>query len=171
RGRAPKLAARLRWYGHDRRADFPTTTPTTGSDPARYPTHRQLPTVNSNARARIRDLKRNTLVGPQLYQGGARRFQANSPVRALWLLFPIVLGAVAATQTLAHFLNYHRSLGPNLFYLYPPWSYFVWSYLWRQTNPAIFSQAFGIGAMVAIGSFVLLVLGLSRSFRVNPFLH
>jgi type IV secretion system protein VirD4 len=116
-------------------------------------------------------LKRNTLVGPQLHQGGAKRFEVSSFSRAIWLLVPILLGASAATQTLAHLLNYHSSLGPNLFHLYPPWSYFVWSFLWRHTNPGIFSQAFGIGITVAIGSFAFLVLALTRSFRVNPFLH
>ena len=116
-------------------------------------------------------MKRNTLVGPQLHQGGAKRSQVSSPVRAIWLLLPILLGVVAATQTLAHILNYHPSLGANLLHLYPPWSYFVWSYLWRHTNPAIFSQAFGIGVMVTLGSFLFLVFALTRSFRVNPFLH
>jgi len=115
-------------------------------------------------------LKRNTLIGPQLHQGGAKRFQV-SPASAFWLLVPIVIGAGAATQTLAHLLNYHSSLGPNLFHFYPPWSYFVWSYLWRHTNPSIFAQAFGVGVMAAIVSFLFFVLALSRSFRVNPFLH
>ena len=115
-------------------------------------------------------MKRNTLVGPQLHQGGAKRFQV-SAARALWLLVPIVIGASAATQTLAARLNYHPSLGPNLFHFYPPWSYFVWSYLWRHTNPSIFAQAFGVGVMAAIVSFLFFVLALSRSFRVNPFLH
>ena len=82
-----------------------------------------------------------------------------------------MIGAGAATQTLAHLLNYHSSLGPNLFHFYPPWSYFVWSYLWRHTNPSIFAQAFGVGVMAAIVSFLFFVLALSRSFRVNPFLH
>jgi hypothetical protein len=57
-------------------------------------------------------MKRNTLVGPQLHQGGANRFQV-SAARALWLLVPILIGASAATQTLAARLNYHPSLGPN----------------------------------------------------------
>ena len=64
-------------------------------------------------------MKRNTLVGPQLHQGGANRFQV-SAARALWLLVPILIGAGAATQTLADLLNYHSSLGPNLFHFYPP---------------------------------------------------
>ena len=115
-------------------------------------------------------MKRNTLVGPQLHQGGAERFQV-SAARALWLLVPIVIGASAATQTLAARLNYHPSLGPNLFHFYPPWSYFVWSYLWRHTNPSIFALAFGVGLMVTLVSFLFLVLALTRSFRVNPFLH
>src|SRR4029077_12515682 len=86
---------------------------------ARYPPYHQLSTVNSNSSPRVRTLKRNTLVGPQLHQGGANRFQV-SAARALWLLLPIVIGAGAATQTLAHLLNYHPSLGPNLFHFYPP---------------------------------------------------
>ena len=115
-------------------------------------------------------MKRNTLVGPQLRQGGARRFRA-SYARALWLLLPILLGASAATQTLAARLDYHPSLGANLFHLYPPWSYFIWSSLWRHTNPPIFAQAFGVGVMAALVSFVFLVVAFTRGFRVNPYLH
>ena len=115
-------------------------------------------------------MKRNTLVGPQLHQGGAKRFQV-SPARALWLLVPVLLGSTAATQTLAHLLNYHPSLGLNLCHVYPPWSYFVWSYFWRQTNPPIFAQAFGVGVMVALVSFVILAVAFTRGFRVNPYLH
>ena len=114
-------------------------------------------------------MKRNTLVGPQLHQGGAHRFQNSA--RLFWLALPILLGAVAATQFLAHFLRYHPSLGPSVFHFYPPWSYFVWSYFWRHTNPVLFARAGGVGMMVAIVSFLLFVFGLSRSFRVNPFLH
>ena|ERR1700719_3364438 len=69
--------------------DFTATTPALGSDPARYPPYHQLPIANSNASPRVRTLKRNTLVGPQLHQGGAKRFQV-SAARALWLLrYPI----------------------------------------------------------------------------------
>src|SRR6516165_5064448 len=161
--RSPEFAAGLQWRRNDRLADLTTTTPATSPHPARYPPHHQLPTANSNTGPRIRALKRNTLVGPQLHQGGAKPFQVSSPARAIWLLLPILLGAVAATQTLAQLLNYHPSLGPNLFHLYPPWSYFVWSYLWRQTNPAFFSQAFGVGVIAAIVSFLFFVLALSRS--------
>src|SRR5206468_9132262 len=118
-------------------------SPTTlehGPNPARYPPYHQLSTVNSNARARLGTItKPNTLVGPQLHQGGANHFQVKA-ARALWLLVPILIGASAATQTLAARLNYHPSLGPNLFHLYPPWAYFIWSYLWRHTNPPIFAQ-------------------------------
>jgi type IV secretory pathway TraG/TraD family ATPase VirD4 len=60
--------------------------------------------------------------------------------------------------------------GP-FFHLYPPWSCFVWSYFWRQTNPVLFGQAFGMGVMAALGSFAFLALALMRRFRVNPFLH
>ena len=115
-------------------------------------------------------MKRNTLVGPQLRQGGAKRFQP-SYARALWLLVPIPLGASAATQTIAAQFNYHPSLGANFFHLYPPWSYFIWSYLWRQSNQAIFAQAFGAGVMVALVSFVILAITLTRRSSVNPYLH
>ena len=116
-------------------------------------------------------MKRNTLVGPQLQTD---RSGSNLDLkRALWLLLPVVLGATIATQVLANTLRYHPSLGANLYHFYPPWSYFVWSNLWSHTNPAIFAQAFGIGAISALASFLLLVLvvGFSRGFRVNPFLH
>jgi type IV secretion system protein VirD4 len=87
------------------------------------------------------------------------------------LLLPILLGTIAATQFLAARLGFHPSLGPNFLHFYPPWSYFVWSYLWRHTNPSIFAQAFGEGVMVALGSFLFLALALTRGFRANPFLH
>ena len=115
-------------------------------------------------------MKRNTLVGPQLRKAAAKRFQP-SYGRALWLLVPILLGASAATQTIAAQFNYHPSLGANFFHLYPPWSYFIWSYLWRQTNQAIFAQAFGAGVMVALVSFVILAITLTRRSSVNPYLH
>ena len=84
-----------------------------------------------------------------------------------------MLGAIVATQVLANSYRYHPALGFNLFHIYPPWSYFMWSHLWEQTsNHALFAQAFGIGSMVTLGGFFLLLLDVARAnFRVNPYLH
>jgi type IV secretion system protein VirD4 len=115
--------------------------------------------------------KRNTLVGPQLQRGFRTAFQPDWK-RASGFLAAILLGAIVATQVLANSFHYHPSLGLNLFHVYPPWNYFVWSHLWERTNHAVFAQAFGIGSMVTIGCFFLLLLDVARpNFRVNPYLH
>ncbi len=115
--------------------------------------------------------KRNTLVGPQ----PQRRRPGLQPdwKRALRFLVAIILGSAVATQFLANTYHYHPSLGFNLFHLYPPWNYFVWSHLWEQpSNHALFAQAFGIGSLTTLGCFFLLLLDVARAnYRVNPFLH
>src|SRR5271165_321769 len=40
----------------------------------------------------------------------------------------IVLGSIVATQILANSYRFHPALGFNLFHIYPPWSYFLWSH-------------------------------------------
>src|SRR6202022_4762126 len=64
-------------------------------------------------------------------------------------------------------------LGFNVFHVYPPWSYFLWSHQWEQpNNHSLFAQAFGIGSLVTLGGFMLLLLDVARTnFRVNPYLH
>jgi type IV secretion system protein VirD4 len=101
--------------------------------------------------------KRNTLVGPQLQ---ARRLDVNPDwKRLIGFLGAITLGSIVATQVLAHSYGFHPLLGFNMFHVYPPWSYFVWSHQWEQPiNHALFAQAFGIGSMVTLGGFVLLLL-------------
>jgi type IV secretion system protein VirD4 len=115
--------------------------------------------------------KRNTLVGPQLQRRGI----AFNPdwKRLAAFLAVIVLGSIVATQLLASTYRYHPSLGFNLFHIYLPWSYFVWSHQWEQpSNHALFAQAFGIGSMVTLGGFFVLLLDVARAnFRVNPYLH
>jgi type IV secretion system protein VirD4 len=112
--------------------------------------------------------KRNTLVGPQL-QLPATGINWH---RGRFLLLPIAIGMVAATQFAAHSLDYDRALGPNFYRLYPPWGYFVWSGLWSHINPHLFSKAAGAGVLAILGSFLLIILLMHRTaFRVNPFLH
>ncbi len=115
--------------------------------------------------------KRNTLVGPQLH----RRRAGIQPdwKRARGFLVAIILGSAVATQFLANTYRYQPSLGFNLFHLYPPWNYFVWSHLWESPgNRTLFAQAFGIGSLVTLGCFFLLLLDVARAnYRVNPFLH
>jgi type IV secretion system protein VirD4 len=115
--------------------------------------------------------KLNTLVGPQLQRG--RTGFAPDWKRLIAFLVVIVLGSIVATQVLANSYGFHPALGFNLFHVYPPWSYFVWAHQWDQaSNHALFAQAFGIGSMVALGGFFVLLLDVARlNFRVNPYLH
>jgi type IV secretion system protein VirD4 len=85
----------------------------------------------------------------------------------------IVLGSIVATQVLANSYRFHPALGFNLFHIYPPWSYFVWAHQWEQANNhTLFAQAFGLGSLVTLGGFFLLILDVARrNFRVNPYLH
>ena len=98
--------------------------------------------------------KRNTLVGPQLQRG--RTGFTPGWKRLVAFLAVIVLGAIVATQVLANSFGFHRSRGFNLFYVYPPWSYFQWSHRWESpNNHALFAQAFGIESLVTLGGFML----------------
>jgi type IV secretion system protein VirD4 len=115
-------------------------------------------------------MKRNTLVGPQLQQGSIgfnpdwKRLIAFGAV--------LVIGSWASTELLAHSFQYHSALGFNLFHVYAPWSFFLWRQFEDPNNHRLFAQAFGIGSMVTIGGFMLLLLDVARkNFRVNPFLH
>ena len=115
--------------------------------------------------------KRNTLVGPQLQRGGAG-FNPDWK-RLMAFLAVIVLGSIVATQVLASSYRFHPALGFNVFHVYPPWSYFLWSHQWEQpNNHSLFAQAFGIGSLVTLGGFMLLLLDVARAnSKVNPFLH
>ena len=115
--------------------------------------------------------KRNTLVGPQLQRGRAG-FTPDWK-RLMAFLVVIVLGSIVATQILANSYRFHPALGFNLFHVYPPWSYFLWSHQWEQpSNHSLFAQAFGIGSLVTVGGFMLLLLDVARAnSKVNPFLH
>ena len=82
--------------------------------------------------SRLRTInKRNTLVGPQL-QPGDRVYCGLET--AIAFLAVIVLGAIVATQVLANSFGFHRSLGFNLFHVYPPWGYFQWSHQWEESE-------------------------------------
>jgi type IV secretion system protein VirD4 len=114
--------------------------------------------------------KRNTLVGPQLQKPSLsfhpdwKRFAAFGVV--------LVIGAVTATQLVANSLRFSHSLGWNVFGFYPPWSFWLWARQWEAGEPKIFAQAFGIGSLVTIGGWLLLLMDVARrNFRVNPYLH
>jgi type IV secretion system protein VirD4 len=115
--------------------------------------------------------KRNTLVGPQLQRGRAG-FTPDWK-RLIAFVAVIVLGSIVATQVLANSYRFHPALGLNLFHVYPPWSYFLWSHQWEQpSNHSLFAQAFGIGSLVTLGRFMLLLMDVARAnSRVNPFLY
>ena len=119
--------------------------------------------------------KRNTLVGPQLRRGS---YMDTNPCwkRLAGFLavigFGALLGSIVATEVLANSYRFQPALGFNLFYVYAPWSYFVWAHQWEdQSNHALFDQAFGIGWIFTILVWFLLLVVLRTSFRVNPFLH
>jgi type IV secretion system protein VirD4 len=115
-------------------------------------------------------LRRNTLVGPQLQ--ASRRFHPDWK-RLIAFLGAIALGCAVATQWLANSYGFQPALGFSLFHLYPPWSYFVWAYQWKDAgNHLLFDRAFGIGSLVTFaGCFVILVDLARANFRVNPYLH
>jgi type IV secretion system protein VirD4 len=114
--------------------------------------------------------KRNTLVGPQL-QRPQLTFNPDWK-RCLGFAAVAVLGATVATQMVAGSLGFSSALGFNVGHVYPPWSFWIWAHQWQAGSPRIFAQAFGIGSMVTIGLWILLLLDLARrSFHVNPFLH
>src|SRR5271165_1194782 len=50
---------------------------------------------------------------------------------------------------------------------------FCGSHQWEQpNNHSLFAQAFGIGSLVTLGGFMLLLLDVARAkSKVNPFLH
>jgi type IV secretion system protein VirD4 len=74
--------------------------------------------------------KRNTLVGPQLQRGRAG-FTPDWK-RLIAFVAVIVLGSIVATQVLANSYQFHPALGFNVFHVYPPWSYFLWSHQWNS---------------------------------------
>jgi type IV secretion system protein VirD4 len=115
--------------------------------------------------------KRNTLVGPQL-QHGSLGFNPDWK-RLISFGVVTIIGSWVATQMLANSYHFDPALGFNLFHVYPPWGYFVWSREWEYaSNHQLFAQAFGIGSLVTISGFMLLLLDVARrNFRVNPFLH
>jgi type IV secretion system protein VirD4 len=114
--------------------------------------------------------KRNTLVGPQL-QKPTLTFNPDWK-RLVAFGAMAVFGAVVATQIVANSFRFSPSLGFNIGHVYPPWSFWVWARQWETGNPRVFAQAFGIGSLVAIGGWLLLLLDVARrSFHVNPFLH
>ena len=114
--------------------------------------------------------KRNTLVGPQL-QRAPIAFNPDWK-RLVAFAAVAVFGAGLATQMVANSFRFAPSLGFNFSHVYPPWSFWLWARQWEGGNPKIFAQAFGVGSMVTIGCWLLLLLDVARrNFRVNPFLH
>jgi type IV secretion system protein VirD4 len=114
--------------------------------------------------------KRNTLVGPQLQRP---QFTFNPDWRRfIGFAAVFVFGAGVATQMVAHSLGLSPALGFNVGHVYPPWSFWIWAGQWQAGNPRIFAQAFGIGSLVTIGGWLLLLLDVARrNFHVNPYLH
>jgi type IV secretion system protein VirD4 len=71
----------------------------------------------------------------------------------------------------ANSFGFSPALGFNLGHIYPPWSFWLWRQ-WEAGNPRVFAQAFGIGSLVTIAGWLLLLLDVARrNFHVNPYLH
>ena len=160
------------WDGTRGLGDYTRATATLGPASAWHPSDDFGRRDDSRPRSRPRAMsKRNTLVGPQL-QRGRTGFNPDWK-RLIAFLVVIVLGSIVATLVLANSYGFHPALRFNLFHVYPPWSYFVWAHQWDQPgNHALFAQAFGIGSMVTLGGFFVLLLDVARlNFRVNPYLH
>ena len=85
----------------------------------------------------------------------------------------IVLGSIVATQVLANSYRFHPALGFNVFHVYPALVLFcLVAPMGTAEQSFAFAQAFGIGSLVALGGFMLLLLDVARAnFRVNPYLH
>jgi type IV secretion system protein VirD4 len=115
-------------------------------------------------------MKRNTLVGPQLHRPP---LSFNPDWKRLVAFAAVaVFGAALATQMVANSFRFAPALGFNLGHIYPPWSFWIWARQWEAGNPRVFAQSFGIGSLVTIGGWLLLLLDVARrSFHVNPFLH
>jgi type IV secretion system protein VirD4 len=113
--------------------------------------------------------KRNTRIGPQLQRP---QIAFNPDWRRMVTFSAVaVFGAGVATQMVANSFHFSPALGFNLGHVYPPWSFWLW-WQWEAGNPRVFAQAFGIGSLVTIGGWLLLLLDVDRrSFHVNPYLH
>jgi type IV secretion system protein VirD4 len=116
-------------------------------------------------------MKRNTRIGPQLQQN--QPFGLNPDwKRGIAFGAVAVIGSWVATEMLANSYGFQPALGFNLFHVYAPWEFFLWRQWEDASNQRLFAQAFGIGSLVTLGGFMLLLLDVARrNFRVNPFLH
>src|SRR5208282_3327637 len=144
------------WEGTPGLANYSGATTSPGAATTRYHADNFVRCDHPSTGSRARTMnKRNTLVGPQLQRGRAG-FNPDWK-RLIAFVAVIVLGSIVATQILANSYRFHPALGFNLFHVYPPWSYFLWSLQWEQpNNHSLFAQAFGIGSLVTLGGFMLL---------------
>lgn len=112
----------------------------------------------------------NNAVGPQLRAGRARAGRV-----VPWLaLLALLAGAQAATQFLAHDLQYHASLGAHWRQLYPPWGIVLWAAQWYGQYPGVFLRAGSVGTTLAASALLALVVARmlqAHSSRPNAYLH
>ena len=112
----------------------------------------------------------NNAVGPQVRAGKTRA------VRLVpWLaLLALLAGLQAATQFLAHDLQYHPALGAHWQHVYPPWGILLWASKWYGLYPTVFLRGASVGTtLCAIALLVLVMLGMlqANSGRPNAYLH
>src|SRR4029077_20293455 len=162
-GRSAKPLDCKQWDRIPGLANYSGARTSLGAAPTRHHAHNFVRCDDPSPCSRARTMnKRNTLVGPQLQRGRAG-FTPDWK-RLMAFLVVIVLGSIVATQVLANSYRFHPALGFNVFHVYPPWSYFLWSHQWEQpNNHSLFAQAFGIGSLVTLGGFMLLLLDVARA--------
>lgn len=112
----------------------------------------------------------NNAIGPQV-----RGESGNRPLLMLALfLLVLVVSLAAATQYLAHALQYHAALGANVSHLYAPWKILEWARQWPGRYSDQFSMAGSIGFMTAAFGLILLMgykKRLAQSSSVSSRLH
>ncbi|MCD2513321.1 type IV secretory system conjugative DNA transfer family protein [Comamonas endophytica] len=112
----------------------------------------------------------NNAVGPQVRAGQARP----GKVVPLLALVALLAGVQAATQFLAHDLQYHPSLGAHWRQLYPPWGIVLWAAQWYGHYPDVFLRAASAGILLAGGALVALAVMRmlqANSARPSAYLH
>ena len=92
--------------------------------------------------------------------------------KAAFVLFTLVVGLAAATQTLAHKFESHEALGPHFRHVYFPGMFIAWHREWGDTHPVEFRIAISYG-MAATAFMLLVFVIVSRivSQSSRPFSH
>jgi type IV secretion system protein VirD4 len=80
-------------------------------------------------------------------------------VRIGLLLAYLILVNVAATQAVAHYYGYHKTLGPPLSgHLYAPWDWFIWQHRYYSSAKNLYNPLYGaylLALALGVGGYVL----------------